>query len=169
MGVLGDVTTAVAVASTKSFYSSFKLFRQVQEQWYDHISSWHILKQLPDLEMEKAMCEAPGHMEQDKPGTPLAKTNHLDSIVPVCTLCRAGFRSYAVDPALKNIPSVHVQSRCSLINLVLMCCLMLLSKKRGFQTVFNFIYRCKRILFIAEAAQLHSGGELYPFISLLFP
>lgn len=115
------------------------------------------------------MCEATGHMEQEKPGTLLAKTNHLGSIDPVYTLCRPGFRSYTVDPALKHLYSVHVQSRCSLISLVLMCCLMLLSKKRGFQTVFNFIYRCKRILFIAEAAQLHSGGELYPFISLLFP
>lgn len=46
---------------------------------------------------------------------------------------------------------------------------MLLSKQRGFQTVFHFIYLCKRILFIAEAAQLPSSGELYASISLLFP
>lgn len=74
-----------------------------------------------------------------------------------------------MDLAFKHLSSVHVQSRCSLINLVLMRCLMLLSKRSIFQTVFHFIYLCKRILFIAEVAQRHSSGELYPSISLLFP
>lgn len=115
------------------------------------------------------MCEAPGQTEQPRPGTPLAKINHRGCIVPACTLCRAGSRGNAADLAFKHLSSAHVQSRCFLISLVLMCCLMLLSKQRGFQAVFHFTYLCKRILFIAEAAQLHSSGELYPSISLLFP
>lgn len=73
-----------------------------------------------------------------------------------------------MDLAFKHLSSVHVQSRCSLINFMLMCCLMLPSKQRGFQALFCFIYLCKSILFIAEAAQLLSSGEFYSSISLLF-
>ena len=119
--------------------------------------------------MGKAMCEAPGHVERARPGTPPAQKSHLGSIMPARILCGAGFRRYAADLAFKHLSSVHVQSRCFLISSGLMCCLMLLSKQRSFQAVFYFIYLCKRILFIAEAAQLHSSAELYPSISLLFP
>lgn len=67
-----------------------------------------ILKQLPDLQMGKAMCEAPGHTEQARPGTPLAKINHPGSMIPACTFCRVGFRRYTVDLAFKHLSSVHV-------------------------------------------------------------
>lgn len=131
------------------------------------IWSHFILKQLPNPQRSKAMCEAPAHRDQARPVTPLGQVNPHGGW---CTLSRVGL-SRALQPWPLGIFLLHMSNPGALSPAGCSCAAASssLQKQRGFQMLFHFIYLCKRLLFIAEAAQLHSSAKLHPPISLLVP
>lgn len=160
---LGNVTTAVAC--TKSFHSSLTLLRGVQ---WTVIWSHFILKQLLNPQRGKAMCKAPAHKQQARPGTPLAHKNHHQAWMHPLQGC---FEEEHCSPGLWTsfFCTCPIQVLSHQLGAHVLLLNASLQKQRGFQTLFHFIYPCKRLLFIAEAAQLRSSAKLHPPISLLVP